>query len=122
MAQIPIYPPEDHNLQQVIAAENAKMAENDIGDKIQCPDATAAGQGCRERYVVWHSYANGVPISRTVVAIAFNGTRVTQNSAGIGTTWMMSADSGPACVTCSSKSLTRTSGLSSTAATRRRRI
>jgi hypothetical protein len=28
-----------------------------------------ASQGCRERWVIWHSYANGVPISKTEVAI-----------------------------------------------------
>jgi hypothetical protein len=34
-----------------------------------------ASQGCRERFLVWHSYANGMPISKTEVAIT-NGDQV----------------------------------------------
>jgi hypothetical protein len=27
------------------------------------------GEGCRERFAVWHSYTNGVPISKTEIAV-----------------------------------------------------
>jgi hypothetical protein len=88
MAQIPINiadPKKD--LQQVIAAENAKMAENGIGAKFSVQPLPQPGQGCRVRYVLWHSYSNGVPISKTVVDITFCGPdRDTPNSTGTGTT------------------------------------
>jgi len=73
MAQIRIYPPEAQNLQQIIAAENAGMAEEGVGTKFSVQPIPQPGQGCRERYGLWHSCSNGVPISKTEIGIAFGG-------------------------------------------------
>jgi hypothetical protein len=53
-------------LRQAIAAAN-------FGTKFAVQPLPQPGQGCRERFLVWHSYANGVPISKTEVAITNGG-------------------------------------------------
>ena len=74
MAQIAINvanPMQD--LQRVIAAENARLAQEGLGTKVQRSPPPQPGEGCRERFVVWHSYADGIPISKTDVAITYGG-------------------------------------------------
>jgi hypothetical protein len=53
-------------LQQAIAAAN-------FGTKFSVKPLPQPGQGCRERFLVQHSYANGVQISATEVAITNGG-------------------------------------------------
>jgi hypothetical protein len=53
-------------LQQAIAAAN-------FGTRFTVQPLPQPGQGCRERFVVHHSYANGVTISKTEVAITHGG-------------------------------------------------
>jgi hypothetical protein len=53
-------------LRQAIAAAN-------FGTKFVVKPLPQPGQTCRERFVVHHSYANGVPISSTEVAITYGG-------------------------------------------------
>jgi hypothetical protein len=73
MTQIPIYTPEAENLQQIVAAENARLAQEGCGTLFHVQPLPQPGQGCRERVLVQHSYANGVPISATEVAITVGG-------------------------------------------------
>ena len=74
MAQIPIYTPEPaEDLQQIIVAENARHAQEGVGTRFSVRPLPQPGEACRERYVVSHSYANGVEISKTEVAITFGG-------------------------------------------------
>jgi hypothetical protein len=53
-------------LQQAIAAAN-------FGTKFTVKPLPQPGQGCRERFLVQHSYANGVQIRATEVAITNGG-------------------------------------------------
>jgi hypothetical protein len=53
-------------LRQAIASAN-------FGTKFAVQPLPQSGQGCRERFVVQHGYANGVPISATEVAITYDG-------------------------------------------------
>ena len=53
-------------LQQVIASAN-------FGTQFTVRPLPQPGQGCRERFLVQHSYASGVPISKTEVAITYDG-------------------------------------------------
>jgi hypothetical protein len=49
------------------------MAQYPGGTVFRVEPLPQPGQGCRERFVVQHSYANGVPISGTEVAITNGG-------------------------------------------------
>jgi hypothetical protein len=71
MTQIPISIPANpmQELQKAIAA----MAEEGWGGKFSVLPLPQPGQGCRERFLVQHSYANRVPISKTEVAITIGG-------------------------------------------------
>jgi hypothetical protein len=44
-----------------------------VGAKFTVQPLPQPGQGCRECWVIWHSYANGVPMSKTEVAITNGG-------------------------------------------------
>jgi hypothetical protein len=74
MTQIPINiadPMKD--LQQVIAALNANLAQADYGILFRVQPLPQPGRGCRERFVLWHSYVGGMPISSSEVAINIGG-------------------------------------------------
>jgi hypothetical protein len=58
--------------QLVIAPENARLTQEG-GTKFSAQPLPQPGEGCRESYVEWHSYSNGVPISKTEVAITIGG-------------------------------------------------
>jgi hypothetical protein len=49
------------------------MLQGPYGNLFNIQPLPQPGRGCRERFVVWHSYANGVPISKTEVAITNGG-------------------------------------------------
>ena len=60
MAQIAINvanPMQD--LQRVIAAENARLAQEGLGTKVQRSPLPQPGEGCRERFLVWHLRQRG---------------------------------------------------------------
>jgi hypothetical protein len=70
MVQIPINidnPMQD--LQHAIAA----VTHEGRGTKFTVQPFPQPGQGCRERFLGQHGYANGVPISKTEVAVTLDG-------------------------------------------------
>ena len=58
---------------RVVAAENARHAQEGIGTRFSVRRLPQPSEGCRERFVVSHSYTNGVEISKTEVAVTFGG-------------------------------------------------
>ena len=57
----------DGNLEA--AALNANLAQAGYGTLFRVQPLPQPGQGCRERFALWHSYVGGVPISSSEVAI-----------------------------------------------------
>jgi hypothetical protein len=70
MAQIPIDIPD---LIEELKQARGQMIQGPHGTLFNVQPLPQPGQGCRERWVIWHSYANGVPISKTEVAITLGG-------------------------------------------------
>jgi hypothetical protein len=64
MVEIPIYFP---------AAKVDDLQQAGVGTKFSAQPLPRPGEGCSERFVVHHSYANGVQISATEIAITHNG-------------------------------------------------
>jgi hypothetical protein len=70
MAQISTNTPD---LIEELKQARGRMMQGPHGNLFNVQPLPQPGQGCRERYLVWHSYANGVPISKTEVAITLSG-------------------------------------------------
>ena len=50
-----------------------KLAQLGFGSRFSVQPLPQPGHACRARFLVWHSRWNGVPISRTEVAVGLNG-------------------------------------------------
>jgi hypothetical protein len=58
---------------QEMQRDVAAVAQQGWGTKFTVQPLSQPRQRCRERFLVHHSYSNGVPISQTGVAITFGG-------------------------------------------------
>jgi hypothetical protein len=70
MAQIPINAPD---IIEELRQANGQVGQGPHGTLFRVQPLPQPGQGCRERWVIWHSYATGVPMSKTEVAITLGG-------------------------------------------------
>jgi len=61
------------DLQRAAVEQNARLAQYGYSTKFNVQPMPQAGHACRARFLVSHTYTSGAPISRTEVAIGFDG-------------------------------------------------